>query len=986
MTRLLIAIAFLLGASAIIWMGMGFVGSGIVESDIVALSVTLVIGLVYSIGFIELIQFQRATATLSAALSGLPEKVESLSQWLVKLHPSLQNAARLRIEGERVGLPAPVLTPYLVGLLVMLGLLGTFAGMVDTLKGAVVALEGSTELEAIREGLAAPIQGLGIAFGTSVAGVAASAMLGLMSTLSRRERMLATRQLDSHIGKEFREFSLLHNRQETFKAMQVQAHALPEVAEKLNLMTDQLQRMSENLGETLIANQATFHDEVKGVYSDLATSVGHSLKESLAESGRLAGDSIKPIVKDAMAEISEEIRSGAKQTHQQLTSTVQGQLEAISARFSLSTDEVTQAWKEGLDAHNQANDSLLGGMTNSLESMSTRLEQSATSILASFETSVSESIEVQALGDKDRLTRWADVIEQSQQHTAAELQQVSDRQVASLKTATDNFESMSVSLNSDWRSAGEHTLTQQQKITDVLVTTANDIVGNAQSNSSELLTEMTRLLAASETLVQARMDSEQSWLDNHGERMDSLTTTLKAELTSLREDEAQRSESAVQRLSGLEMAITQSWKEGLKAHENANSTLIGGMDTSLNAMSERLEESASSILASLDNTVSDNIQQQTLSDEARLDRWSGVMESSHQKNSDRLSEITRTYTGELKGVTEVQQASFGTATEKLVSMSEAMGADWRDAGEKTIAQQQKITDTLTATAGGIVGNAESNATQLLTEMTRLLTSSENLVNARIETEQSWLEKHGDKMDNLTATLRAELSSLRDEEERRGNNAVDRLSELETTVTTHLSTLGQALEAPMTSLIQTASETPKAAAEVIDHLRREISNNIERDNGLLEERSRIMGELDNLSQSLEKASSGQREAVERLIQSSASVLNDVGAQFTDHIGNETTKLTEIADHFAGSATEMSSLGEAFGFAVNLFSESNNALIENLTRIEESLDKSSSRSDEQLAYYVAQAREIIDHNVMSQKDIFEELRQLGQTAEPATEEVS
>jgi biopolymer transport protein ExbB/TolQ len=64
----------------------------------------------------------------------------------------------------------------------MLGLLGTFVGMVDTFQGAVFALEGSTELQAIREGLAAPINGLSLAFGTSFAGVAASAMLGLSST------------------------------------------------------------------------------------------------------------------------------------------------------------------------------------------------------------------------------------------------------------------------------------------------------------------------------------------------------------------------------------------------------------------------------------------------------------------------------------------------------------------------------------------------------------------------------------------------------------------------------------------------------------------------------------------------------------------------------------------------------------------------------------------------------------------------------------
>ena len=170
MSRLFFAAAFALGAIAIAWMGAAFIGT-----DLLALSVTLIIGVVYTLGFVELFQFRRATATLSSALAVLPSsntEVEiELEPWLKKLHGSLQNSVRLRIEGERVGLPAPVLTPYLVGLLVMLGLLGTFLGMVDTLQGAVAALEGTTELEAIRAGLAAPIKGLGLAFGTSVAGV-----------------------------------------------------------------------------------------------------------------------------------------------------------------------------------------------------------------------------------------------------------------------------------------------------------------------------------------------------------------------------------------------------------------------------------------------------------------------------------------------------------------------------------------------------------------------------------------------------------------------------------------------------------------------------------------------------------------------------------------------------------------------------------------------------------------------------------------------
>ena len=56
--------------------------------------------------------------------------------------------------------------------------------------------------------------------------------------------------------------------------------------------------------------------------------------------------------------------------------------------------------------------------------------------------------------------------------------------------------------------------------------------------------------------------------------------------------------------------------------------------------------------------------------------------------------------------------------------------------------------------------------------------------------------------------------------------------------------------------------------------------------------------------------------------------------------------------------------------------NGNLIEHLTRIGDSMDTSTSRSDEQMGYYVAQAREIIDQSMLSQGELFEVLRQISQ----------
>jgi hypothetical protein len=111
---------------------------------------------------------------------------------------------------------------------------------------------------------------------------------------------------------------------------------------------------------------------------------------------------------------------------------------------------------------------------------------------------------------------------------------------------------------------------------------------------------------------------------------------------------------------------------------------------------------------------------------------------------------------------------------------------------------------------------------------------------------------------------------------------------------------------------------------------------------------------------------------------------VGTRFTEKVDAEAGKMAEVAAQLTGSAVEVASLGEAFGFAVQLFSQSNDKMVAHLQRIEGALGKSIARSDEQLAYYVAQAREVIDLSIMSQKQIVEDLQRLaGERASAGSE---
>ncbi|MBI1245950.1 MAG: flagellar motor protein MotA [Alphaproteobacteria bacterium] len=77
------------------------------------------------------------------------------------------------------------LSRYFVGLLIFLGLLGTFWGLLQTVSavsGVIATLSASTDVGSLfadlQNGLKAPLKGMGTAFGTSLFGLASSIVLG----------------------------------------------------------------------------------------------------------------------------------------------------------------------------------------------------------------------------------------------------------------------------------------------------------------------------------------------------------------------------------------------------------------------------------------------------------------------------------------------------------------------------------------------------------------------------------------------------------------------------------------------------------------------------------------------------------------------------------------------------------------------------------------------------------------------------------------
>ncbi|WP_138513036.1 hypothetical protein [Rhodoferax bucti] len=618
--RFLIPGAAALGAFCVLWISAGFVGT-----SHLALGMTLLIGVVYATGIRELQRFRASTAELRHALNDIPQGLASLGDWLERVPAPLQHSVRLRIEGERTGLPGPALTPYLVGLLVMLGMLGTFLGMVLTFKGAVFALEGSADLQAIRAALAAPIKGLGLSFGTSVAGVATSAMLGLVSALCRRERLDVARLLDSRIATVLRPFSLAHQREASLQALQQQSQALPGVAEQLQRLMEHLEQRHEALSTRLEAQQQAFHQEVSGAYTGLAQSVAQTLQDSLLAGTRQAGEAMVPVVQTAMHHVATE----AQAQHQRTSAALHAQLSEMQASFQAGTQSLTADWAYALER----------------------------------------------------------------------------------STAT---------LQAEWQRTGAEALAQQQAMCKALDASAATVTTQAAEQAATAMAGISRVLERAETLVSARQQSEADWAQQQHARMDQLAALWRTELAALRTEETARGEAAAERLGAL-------------------------------------------------------------------------------------------------------------------------------------------------------------TTQLRTEMTRL---------------------------------------------------------------------------------------------------------DERDTAALQERHALMERLHGLLQSAEATTQGQRAAIDTLVTTAGHTLVQVQQQFAQTLALQTDKAESLGAHLSGSAIELSSLGNSFQHAVELFVRSNEQLVHSLQGMEAAVGQSAERSDEQLAYYVGQAREVIDLSLSSQKAVLEDLRKLRSPASGPT----
>jgi len=726
-------VVFLVGLLAVCWIGIGYVAVHPLGAAVAA-----IIAACYIAGGVELYRYRQASNGLRTALNDLGTAKDALAPWLERVPAGLRNAVRLRVEGERIALPGPVLTPYLVGLLVLLGMLGTLLGMMDTLRGTGLALQSATDMAAIRGSLASPVQGLAVAFGTSIAGVASSAMLGLLSALLRRDRLQVAQQLDRAIAGELHPYSQAWQRAESLRLLQAQSAALPALVDRLQAMTSAFEQHSTAANERLLTGQSDFLTHSQALQERLAVSLQQSLREGAEASAAAIAGALQPMAETTLAGLANH----GQALHARVESAVQQQLAGLSEGFERSRVATEASWARIMAGQTQAQQALVADLRQHLQAFSDGQCAQAETVLAR----IGERLQADAAGNTEA-----------------------------------------------WRAAAE----QQQAVNAALV----------ERQQQALQAVGAQLDAQAQALLQA--------LDDRHAAGQSL----------LQDHEAQRSHD---------------WQAAQAAAASAHAEL----QATLEAREQQRQAGWDALAAEMQQAHVALQTQLQAGDEQRLQQWSAALDAIAQGLAER---------------------------------------------------QQQVCETLASTAQQIGENGRAQA---------------------------------------SATL-AEVSTL----------------------------------------LQTAADAPKAAAEVINELRSTLSESLARDNAMLEERGHLLATVQTLLEAINHASHEQRTAVDALVGGSAELLERVGSRFTDHIAAETGKLDGIAEHLSGSAADVGQLAGTFGAAVEQFGAASTELSGRLEQIGGALDASLARSDEQLAYYVAQAREVVDLSLLSQKQVMEELQQLA-----------
>ena len=160
---------------------------------------------------------------------------------------------------------------YMTGLLVFLGLLGTFWGLIETVGSVVKVIEGlkvggdsGSLFDTLKEGLAAPLGGMGISFSSSLFGLAGSLILGFLDLQSSQAQNRFYTDLEDWLASTVSEYS--GTPVAAAAAAALPAGAPPELLEAIERLRRSVEDSGNRSTSTAMANLA---DAIQGLVAHM---------------------------------------------------------------------------------------------------------------------------------------------------------------------------------------------------------------------------------------------------------------------------------------------------------------------------------------------------------------------------------------------------------------------------------------------------------------------------------------------------------------------------------------------------------------------------------------------------------------------------------------------------------------------------------------------------------------------------------------------
>ena len=676
--------------------------------DALASLIVVAMGVGLTVGLGELLLRVQRARSLDREVRALPRP--ATEQAIEAASPRLGALLRARVEMQPVPAAGESITPYLVGLMVMLGLLGTLLGLFETLSGAGRALTESGNVEALRNGLSGPMRGLTRSFGCSAAGVSASAMLGLAAVLVRRLEMRVLGAVHGYCAGPLRALSPVRRQLDALDRLASQGEALPRAADALSLAAERLGGLAERWE---VAHRTATEVQQKSLL-DAFERLRGELTRAAVDAGKALGSSVTPLVERMVAQTGEAAAQSMSATLSALERDLDGRREADGALRAALREEMSQA-------------------RVALERDASEKAKASAERLAAMERTLARNSEEQA------------------QRLQAEREQA-HAHIAALEAAARALTTQ-LGEDADARRAESSRL-------------FGDLAARLDQTAKERAAESREQLEAVAALGRAIVDQSSAREEMLAQRWQELTEALASALSDARSDDRERLAEQRAELEKHNGALAERWQHlALEVQRMAEASR--GEEEARLARLDKLAESVGADLGRLTSAMGEQLDARLERERVQVERTEAAM-AAVEKGGRALEEalvrqelavhtLLEGGAEQLSKMGSVAQQGALEALEKLASVTEQQAARFAEfethLAQNQAALAQKLAEELASQAHKL-GDGLAGTTQLVNEAAAVLRASSaemgavaelfaKSVERQREAAQSWLESLGE---------------------------------------------------------------------------------------------------------------------------------------------------------------------------------------------------------------------------------------------------